>query len=70
MQQSLATRPNNYDPKKDETVTPLEARKIFCHLKSKCWTSEMSKQGNNQARDVVRYGYNSTFMNCDKLTYV
>jgi len=30
---------------------------------------EMRKRDNNQAKDVVRYGYNLTYIICDKLTY-
>lgn len=45
LQHILAPPPMNYDHKKDGFVTPLN------------WSMEMRKRDNNQAKDVVRYGY-------------
>jgi len=51
----LQPSPRNYDPKKDEDITPFELRIFKIVERARNWTMEMSKRDNNIMCDVVRY---------------
>jgi len=70
IQQILATPHMNYNHEKDALFTPLEVQRFSVTKRSKNLTIEMSKLDDNQARDVLRFSYKLTNMNCDKLLHV
>lgn len=69
LQQTPANPSQNYDLEKEALVNPFEARRFILIKRENNWTMEMRKQDNNPEQDIVIYGNNLTYMNCDKLTY-